>query len=172
MRRLPVMLFILAIVTGLLVAEPSLAEGLSLKSMILMPGPLTAAHAKEEKNCEACHSSFDKSAQNSLCLACHEAIAADREAREGFHGRSDLASTASCKSCHTDHKGRDYNIVPLDQDIFDHASADFALSGKHASTPCEGCHQADTKFRETPDECYACHQEQDPSPERARRGVR
>lgn len=162
MRRLPVILFILALLAGLLVAEPSLAEGLSLKSMILMPGPLAAAHAKEEKNCEACHSSFDKSAQDSLCLACHEDIAADREAGEGFHSRSDLASTASCRSCHTDHKGRDYNIVPLDQDVFDHASADFTLSGKHASTPCEGCHQADTKFRETPDECYACHQEQDP----------
>ena len=120
MRRLAVILFILALIAGLLVAEPSLAEGLSLKSMILMPGPLAPAHAKEEKNCEACHSSFDKSAQDSLCLACHEDIAADREAGRAFTAAG-LASTAGCRSCHTDHKGRDYNIVPLDQDIFDHA---------------------------------------------------
>lgn len=137
------------------------AEGLSLKSMILMPGPLTESHAGEEANCEACHSSFDKSAQDSLCLACHEDIAADRDQGMGFHGRAELASSKICKDCHTDHKGRDYNIVAMDQDIFDHESTDFSLSGKHASVPCENCHQADTSFRDTPGACYDCHQQQD-----------
>jgi hypothetical protein len=162
MRRVADIVRAIAILACTLAAAPAPAAGLDLKSMILMPGPLAQAHAKEEKNCEACHTSFDKSAQDSLCLDCHEDIGGDRDQGEGFHGRSDLASTVSCKSCHTDHKGRDYNIVPLDQDIFDHESADFALSGKHSSTPCEGCHLAGTKFRETSSECYACHKDQDP----------
>jgi hypothetical protein len=151
----------IAIVVCVLAGVPAFADGLDLKSMILMPGPLAQAHADEEKNCEACHSSFEKSAQDSLCLDCHEGIAGDREGGRGFHGRSDLTSKVSCNSCHTDHKGRDYNIVPLDQDIFDHERVDFSLEGKHANVPCESCHLADTKFRDTPGECYACHKDQD-----------
>jgi Cytochrome c7 and related cytochrome c len=145
----------------LLPAAPANADGLDLKSMILMPGPLTLAHADEEKNCESCHSSFDKSAQNSLCLECHEPIATDQQQQSGFHGLATRARNSSCKSCHTDHQGRDYNIVPLDQDIFDHQDTNFPLSGKHSSTACSNCHQKDTPFRETPGECYSCHQNQD-----------
>ena len=139
----------MVILAGMMTASRAGAEGLDLKSMILMPGPLTEAHAEQEPVYESCHSSFDKAAQDSLCLDCHEDIAGDRDDGRGFHGRSGLASKVSCKSCHTDHKGRDYIIVPLDQDIFDHESTDFSLEGKHASVPCESCHLADTKFRDS-----------------------
>lgn len=162
MRFATVSLHGLMLLLWALQAAPTLADGLDLKSLVLMPGPLAQVHAKEEKTCEACHSSFDKSAQDSLCLSCHEDIAGDREKGEGFHGRSVLAGKARCKSCHSDHKGRDYNMVPLDQDIFEHDSTDFTLTGKHASASCEGCHRADARFREAPAQCHACHEEQDP----------
>ncbi|MCB1695926.1 MAG: cytochrome C [Pseudomonadales bacterium] len=162
MRRFTVILRALALLACAVTVLPTRAVGLDLKSMILMPGPLATAHAEEEKQCESCHSSFDKSAQDALCLDCHEDIAVDRDTATGFHGRSSLASRTGCKSCHTDHKGRNYNIVPLDQDIFDHESTDFILEGKHTSAPCEGCHRTATKkFRDTPGQCYACHKEQD-----------
>lgn len=145
-----------------LMSAPQLgAEGLDLKSMILMPGPLTQAHAEQEQNCDVCHSSFDKSAQDSLCLDCHEDVASDSDLSVGFHGISPMVSKKSCKGCHTDHKGREYNIMPMDQDIFDHQNTDFPLSGKHIEAACESCHADGSRFRETLGTCYDCHREQD-----------
>ncbi|MEZ5571404.1 MAG: cytochrome c3 family protein [Halioglobus sp.] len=137
------------------------ADSLDIKSMILMPGPLTLSHAKEEKNCDSCHSNFDKSAQNSKCLTCHEPVAEDQQLKKGFHGLDAMASKNECKSCHTDHKGRDFNIVPFDIDIFDHTHTDFPLLGKHASAACGSCHLPNTAFRDTATTCYGCHREQD-----------
>ncbi len=151
----------MVILAGMMAASRAGAEGLDLKSMILMPGPLTQAHAEQEPVCDSCHSSFDKAAQDSLCLDCHEEVAADRKQKQGFHGLSPMASSLSCKRCHTDHKGRDYNIVRLDLDIFEHQHTNFPLAGKHVGTACSSCHQAGTEFREADGSCHACHQEQD-----------
>ena len=137
------------------------ADASDLKSLMLMPGPLTQAHAKEEKQCNSCHSDFDKSAQDALCLDCHKPIAADLKKQTGFHGRTPSLSESKCKSCHTDHEGRDFNIVPLDQDTFDHNNTDFSLKGKHKVLNCNSCHKENTLFREAPGKCYDCHQEQD-----------
>ncbi len=164
MRRLAalsIILIVLIVMAITVSAMPATAAGLDLKSMILMPGALAQAHAKEEQNCEACHSSFDKSAQNSKCLACHEPIADDQKHKTGFHGLAAMASTGDCKSCHTDHKGRNYNIVPLDVDLFDHTYTDFPLLGKHLNTTCQSCHKAGTAFRDAAGACYGCHQDQD-----------
>lgn len=138
------------------------AESSGLKALILMPGPVTEAHADEEKNCDSCHSSFDKSAQDILCLECHEEVAEDRNTQKGFHGRSASASKAACKSCHGDHKGRDYDIVSLDTDTFDHNDTNFMLEGKHTNIRCESCHLEEKLYREAGGECYDCHQDEDP----------
>lgn len=154
---------IIAVLLGHLCAWPlASAEGLDIKSMILMPGPLIQAHAEEEAHCESCHSSFDKSSQDSLCLDCHKPIAIDRSQDTGFHGRSPLVGEAECRTCHKDHKGRDYNSVLLDRDTFAHSDTDFALLGAHATTLCEGCHEEGAAYREAPGTCHGCHQEQDP----------
>ncbi len=133
-----------------------------LKALILMPGPVTEAHRKEEKNCDACHSRFDKAAQDVLCLECHKDVAADRSDKTGFHGRSARASRSSCKTCHGDHKGRDYDIVSLDKELFNHDDTDFMLQGKHAVIRCESCHLDNTPYRETAGDCFDCHRDQDP----------
>jgi hypothetical protein len=138
------------------------ADTSDLKSLILMPGPLTQAHAEEEKNCNACHGKFNKSAQDALCLDCHKPVAKDIKGHTGYHGQAPSVANASCKSCHKDHEGRDFNIVPLNKDTFNHQYTDFALEGKHLTLNCGSCHQQNTLFREAPKQCYSCHKEQDP----------
>ena len=65
----------------------------------------------------------------------------------GFHGLSDDARQTPCASCHTDHEGRDADIVQLDERAFDHDFTDFPLLGKHGETECSECHEANVKHR-------------------------
>lgn len=152
----------LAFTTCLAYPFPTYAQGPGLKALILMPGPLIADHAPEENNCEVCHSSFDKTAQDGLCLDCHEEVAVDRASNSGFHGRSQDARDNSCNSCHKDHMGRDFDSVPLDRDTFDHRQTDFALSGAHRETNCGACHTPDQALREAPTACIECHETDNP----------
>ena len=148
-------------VFGLLLSFSVFADGLDLKALILMPGPVIEAHAEEEKNCEVCHSSFDKTTQDSLCIDCHENVALDRDQNTGFHGQAPSVMGTYCKGCHKEHKGRKYNSIPLDQDTFEHQYTDFKLSGKHIGVACDGCHQDEVQFRDTPGTCHSCHEKQD-----------
>ena len=127
---------------------------------LLMPGKLASAHAKEENNCEACHESFAKGAQDELCLECHEEVAADLDSDEGFHGRLGN-DERSCIGCHSEHLGRDADISSLDRDRFDHTRTDYPLEGAHRGTGCRNCHKADLAWREAPTDCAACHREDD-----------
>jgi len=43
---------------------------------LVMPGPVTAAHAKFETECRKCHELFSRASQNQLCLSCHKDVAA------------------------------------------------------------------------------------------------
>lgn len=125
---------------------------------VLMPGEVVQAHAKTESTCSACHQTFNKAAQPGLCLACHKDVAADLKARRGFHGR---AAAKVCRDCHTDHKGRDANIVRLDTKAFNHAQTDFSLVGAHRTAQCAGCHAAGKRYREAPSTCVGCHRDDD-----------
>jgi hypothetical protein len=125
-----------------------------------MPGPLIEGHAKYEDDCGKCHKSFSKESQSSLCLDCHEKVAADIRTESGFHGRSKAAGT-QCSVCHDDHKGRDEDVVQLSRETFDHGLTDYPLRGAHVTTPCKSCHTGDSKFREAPSACIQCHREDD-----------
>ena len=131
-----------------LLGTHAVAQGLSLEQRILMPGPLTADHAEYESNCENCHSPFEQDEMTSLCLSCHEEVAEDRTASAGFHGQNSLAYNNPCESCHTDHEGRDFNIVGILPDTFDHSETRFALQGAHSLQACESCHLEDDPFRQ------------------------
>ena len=137
-----------------LVAPPVDAQ---VKTLI-MPGEVIEGHAEFEADCDACHEAFDRSKQRALCLDCHEDISADIEMKLGFHGRDRQASRRACFGCHTDHEGRDADIVQLDRLSFDHGRTDFALIGHHAEAQCDSCHEPDLKFRDAPTDCYACHE--------------
>ncbi len=126
-----------------------------------MPGPVINAHAQYETQCASCHARFARESQRQLCLDCHKEIAEDLASKKGFHSKSPDVAVKECVSCHTDHKGRDADVVKLDRKKFDHKLTDFALLGKHATVECEGCHAAGKTFHEAQTECDACHRKDD-----------
>lgn len=129
---------------------------------VINPGPLVKGHAKIEKDCKNCHKAFSKGAQNRLCADCHEHknIAQDVLKRRGFHGR---IAQQDCKTCHTDHKGRNSKIVQLNERRFDHSKTDFVLRGKHKDkkVTCDDCHEKGKKHRDAPSDCLKCHKKKD-----------
>jgi hypothetical protein len=131
----------------------------SLESL-LMPGPLIEGHKKLEDDCSNCHKPLGNIPQRTLCLDCHEDIKADIESTTGVHGHQSQRLT-DCKTCHTDHKGRDVSITLLDQNVFDHANTRFELKDGHQALECIACHVQEKKFREAESTCENCHTDDD-----------
>ncbi|MDH3748550.1 MAG: cytochrome C [Gammaproteobacteria bacterium] len=125
---------------------------------LVMPGKVIEGHAEVETECSSCHLAFDKTKQRALCLDCHEDVASDIDGNIGFHGLSKDASEVRCASCHTDHEGREADIVQLNINTFDHDLTDFPLEGGHTETECSECHSDDEKYRDAPSNCFACHE--------------
>ena len=127
----------------------------------LMPGEVTKAHAKLEVNCKECHVSFDKDAQTKLCMGCHKEVAEGILKHKGFHGH---LTEKECRTCHTEHKGRNAKIAILDFETFDHGKTDFPLVGAHHNqekVKCENCHEEQKKYRGTSHLCNDCHHKND-----------
>jgi len=143
---------------GLSAVGPASAQVLE---RVLMPGPVVEGHAQYEDECSNCHQPFSRELQRSLCLDCHTEINDDIQAMTGFHGRSPSIPEVECTVCHTEHEGRDADIIGLDPDTFDHAATDFPLRDSHIAVSCEGCHAADTAYRETESTCFSCHSTDD-----------
>ncbi|MFQ5560125.1 MAG: cytochrome C, partial [Nitrospinota bacterium] len=131
-------------------------------SKMFMPGKLSSAHSKYENKCTHCHKGLNKSPQRQLCLDCHKNITKDIKKREGFHGRKNEPREKECSFCHTEHKGRKFDIRPFDKDIFSHDATDFPLSGKHKTLLCKKCHKKGKKPRDAPSTCFGCHEKKDP----------
>jgi hypothetical protein len=129
---------------------------------LLMPGKVTTAHAKLEQDCARCHDRADRGRQAELCLACHKEVAADVRGRTGFHGRLAGIEDAQCSACHSEHLGRDADIMKLSRPAFDHARTDFPLVAAHASADCGDCHESRAKYREARSGCSDCHRTEDP----------
>ncbi len=126
-----------------------------------MPGAVISGHAKLESNCQECHVRFNKVAQTKLCMDCHKVVSADFQNRQGFHGRIE---EKECRTCHTEHKGRNANLAPLNIKTFDHDKTDFPLTGAHKRSDkvqCNSCHESKKKYREAPLACAGCHQKAD-----------
>ena len=148
------------LILGLLLALLTSTASAQSAESALMPGKVVRSHAKYEEDCKKCHRPFDKDAQNSLCLDCHKETAQDVSKKHGLHGRM---KEKPCRECHTDHKGRDVNIAPIDEKTFDHDQTDFSLKGGHLGPKikCDSCHKRDVKRRDTPSDCHACHEKDD-----------
>ncbi len=149
-----------ACIAGLLVLAPAPARAQSLESA-LAPGPVIKGHAKAEAECGNCHVRFDRAGQDKLCIACHKDVGQDLRDATGYHGRKLRDKPQVCRSCHTDHRGREMDIAPLDTKAFDHRQTDYLLKGKHAPVDCKSCHPAGKKYRQAPQDCLACHQKDD-----------
>ena len=128
---------------------------------LFMPGELIAGHAKYESECSRCHARFEKKTQDRLCRDCHKDIDEDISTGTGFHGQAPAVKNQPCKSCHTDHIGRNANTVLLNSTTFDHEVTDFELLGNHSGVSCSACHAPDKKYSEAATDCYNCHKEQD-----------
>jgi hypothetical protein len=129
---------------------------------LLMPGKVSAAHAKLESECTNCHDRTNRVSQTALCMSCHKDIAADAQKRRGYHGRLATIAVAQCQGCHTEHKGRDADIVKFLPEQFDHERTDFPLRDAHTTLACNVCHVAGKKFREAVTSCVACHKKDEP----------
>src|SRR5256885_6587542 len=124
---------------------------------LLMPGKLSAAHVKYEEQCSLCHDRPDRNRQTQLCLDCHKEIAGDLKQRRGFHGKSPGIDVSQCRACHSEHLGREADIVKLSHEQFNHENTDYPLRGAHADVVCESCHAAGKRYRDAPRECIGCH---------------
>ncbi len=133
------------------------AHGQTLES-VLSPGKVIQGHAKYEEDCRSCHIPFDRQAQDRLCLDCHKDVGGDVRGKEGFHGKM---KPQACRTCHTEHRGRDAKIAEFDKNTFDHAATDYALKGAHRKVDCAKCHVSGKKWREAPQDCNACHKKDD-----------
>ena len=140
------------------VSDLAVASGLE---KLLMPGRVIEGHADIEEDCEACHDRSSDRAVAELCTSCHEEVGADRTSRTGFHGRFDPARQNECIVCHTDHEGRDADIVAINAGLFDHRWTDFVLTGAHLVASCESCHLPEEGWSEAPAECVDCHRDDD-----------
>jgi hypothetical protein len=130
-------------------ALPTTSLAASVETLV-MPGKVIQGHAKYEAECSNFHARFSKSTQTPLYLECHKKVATDIAAVTGFHGRVHDIKEVECKSCHTDHKGRDADIVQLDRERFQHDATDFPLRSAHAKATCGSCHLPDKAYRDTP----------------------
>ena len=117
---------------------------------LLMPGKVSHAHIKQENECTNCHDRSNVRTQTSLCVDCHKDIATDLRQHHGYHGRMTNSGVGECRACHTEHKGREADIVQLSRAQFDHHLTDFALEGAHAALTCENCHKKGEAWRKAP----------------------
>ena len=129
---------------------------------LIMPGKVIQGHAKYEDDCDQCHTVFRKDDQSGRCLDCHKEVNADVKAKKGFHGRLKTGPNAGCKTCHTDHKGRNADIIKFDPQTFNHDKTDYALRDRHTTVACTSCHKPKKKYREATSTCVSCHKKQSP----------
>lgn len=91
-------------------------------------------------NCTKCHE-LGEEPSNEKCLDCHKEIKELISAKRGFHSSSEVDGN-QCFTCHSEHNGRDFDMLHFDKDGFDHSKTGYNLIGKHSKTDCEKCHQA------------------------------
>ncbi|MEN8206864.1 MAG: cytochrome C [Pseudomonadota bacterium] len=140
-------------------AGMDVAVSAGIKSLV-MPGQVIEGHAKYEDECGRCHKPFSKESQSRMCLDCHEKVDDDIRQKQGSHGMGKTRDI-DCNYCHTEHKGRDADIIQMGIETFDHDSTDYLLKGAHIMTNCDACHVPGKKYREAPKSCVKCHKEND-----------
>lgn len=107
----------------------------------ISPGELVTAHAGLEgtANCTKCHTLRNKVTENK-CLECHEQINQLITSQRGYHA-SEEVQQKKCFDCHSDHHGRDFEIIHFDTTAFEHALTGYLLEGRHGDLSCIACHK-------------------------------
>lgn len=122
----------------------------------LSPGPLAQAHATIDTatGCLSCHAPL-QGVEPVRCMACHERVEQQVRTQSGYHANKGT----SCQRCHSDHRGRDWDLIRLEANNFDHSETGFALEGRHAKLVCEDCHTSKTDWASVSPECTSCHRD-------------
>lgn len=143
----------------------------------ISPGDLAQPHAFLEgmRKCLKCHN-LGEGPSDEKCLDCHKEIAVGIDNGRGYHYRLAKVEKKACFECHSEHAGRDFQLVhwPGGINNFDHQRTGYDLEGKHAGLKCRECHKADfigddvegfgdqvnvgRTFLGLHTDCLACHQ--------------
>lgn len=159
--RLPI---ISALLLGFLFGNPAFAQ--FDFSQWINPGPLSKPHESLEgvRNCTQCHATA-RGVPDRKCLECHNEIQERLAARKGYHARV----TEQCLVCHSEHKGKNYDVTGLSRLPFDHADTGWSLTGAHKTVDCKKCHTQKrrhtktgrkinrTTYLEAKTACISCH---------------
>jgi hypothetical protein len=134
----------------------------------ISPGELSNPHSKLEgiSNCTQCHVLGNKQT-NEKCLACHTEISERISAGKGYHSSREVASK-QCSGCHSEHNGKNFQLIRLDDQKFDHKLTGYTLSAPHAKKDCRDCHApkniSDVRLKSRKNtylglktECLNCH---------------
>ena len=87
-------------------------SGLPIWTSVVIPGPLSAAHAFLEAQCESCHTP-NVGIKAASCITCHapDALPLAKQAT-AFH-----ATIQECRGCHIEHQGRDVRPIKIDHTV-------------------------------------------------------
>jgi hypothetical protein len=118
-----------------------------------------SSHAEFEAQCALCHQPITK-LQAELCVVCHESVGHQIGSGSGFHGT--LVNMQQCADCHSDHRGRDFDLRLGYLDHFDHSALAFSLIWHQVdysmeSIACLDCHVSDDEFSVPTQSCTTCH---------------
>ncbi|MCR4287108.1 MAG: hypothetical protein NUW09_03740, partial [Deltaproteobacteria bacterium] len=124
---------------------------------LISPGALAGPHAKYEGigNCTKCHK-LRGGVPDANCLGCHDKLAAKIKDKKGLHSKY----TEQCISCHSDHKGRKFKMVSLEEGKFSHNRTEYPLEGKHSGVACRKCHKKEGVYTAASTECISCHKDE------------
>lgn len=136
----------------------------------LSPGPLARAHADLEgiANCTQCHTLGEK-VSNDKCLDCHKEIKSLIARQAGYHASREVRGQ-DCSECHSEHHGRNFDMVRFDEANFNHNLTGYELTGAHRRIDCRQCHIPDLigepELKKRKDtflglnrECASCHED-------------
>jgi hypothetical protein len=141
------------------------------RGLAFSPGAVTAksqagiqiqgfvSHADFEKQCRLCHEPLNSTLAEK-CVECHTKVNDEMTKEEGIHGHMDLSE--GCHTCHTDHRGREFDPSLAAQPFFDHSTTDFSLNWHQFdfdATPldCHSCHTAELTHGTPDTACIDCH---------------
>ncbi len=110
----------------------------------ISPGDLSIKHQQLEgiSNCTQCHVLGNK-VSNEKCLVCHTEIQTRINLEKGYHASADIKGK-QCFSCHSEHNGKNFQLIRMDNLSFNHNLTGYPLSVPHAKKECKDCHN--TKF--------------------------
>jgi len=109
----------------------------------LSPGDLARPHEFLEglSNCTKCHE-LGKGTSAQKCLGCHVTVKERVDDAKGFHDVVVNVDGKVCFECHSDHAGRDFELIRWPSGVrdFNHALSGYLLEGKHGQLACRDCH--------------------------------